>query len=327
MLVLGILLLLIALGLAAAFAVTWWLARRIEAENPPVGRFVEVGEGRRVHLVDLAPALPVPGAPAVLLLHGANVHLADMRVALGDRLARRFRVIIPDRPGQGWTDEGGPVFSDPGHQASLIRAAVRAVGVDRVIVVGHSLGGLIAIRYALDAPEMVAGLVLINPTTHPRPGGGRWFQRFAEVVIGPLMTRTILLPVSLATLGPLCARLFRPEPPTPDYAAATGLALGLTPRRFLDSLTEYSDLRDHLIALAPRYPDLTVDTVLVVGDADPVVPPAIHADVLAEVLRHRRIVRLPGAGHMAHHTHPAEITAEIERLTSESTAAAGAARR
>ncbi|NVO12736.1 MAG: alpha/beta hydrolase [Rhodoplanes sp.] len=317
MLALGFLLF-VAASLAVMAAVTWVFARVVEAKNPPVsppvGRFVDVGP-TRLHLVDLAPQTPPIGeAPAVLLLHGANVQLADMRLSLGDRLARRLRVIVPDRPGQGFSGEGGPVVSDPGHQVALIRTAVEALGAKKLIVVGHSLGGLIALRYVLDELPSVAGLVLINPTTHPRPGGLPWYQKAAEVVFGPLMIWTVLLPASLPMLDRLSARLFRPETPPPGWAARTGLALGLTPRRFHASMREYSDLRDHLTAIAPRYPDITVPTVIVLGEADPVVPPAIHGEVLAKVLPHGRVVRLPGAGHMAHHLHGEAIAAEIERL-------------
>ncbi|MFD2184074.1 hypothetical protein [Rhodoplanes azumiensis] len=108
MLVVGFLLLVAVVVLAASALLTWRLARTIEKENPPVGRLIEAGTAR-LHLVDLTPEHPPAGAsgardrPAVLLLHGANVQHTDMRVALGDRLARRLRVLLPDRPGQGWS--------------------------------------------------------------------------------------------------------------------------------------------------------------------------------------------------------------------------------
>lgn len=320
MLVLGSVLLIAVVVLAVSALLTWGLARTIEEENPPVGRFIDTGAAR-IHLVDLKPEQAPASAgaastapPAVLLLHGANVQHTDMRVALGDRLARRLRVLLPDRPGQGWSGEGGPEVSDPGHQVALIRSAVEKSGAGPLIVVGHSLGGLIALRYALDEPGAVKGLVLINPTTHPRPGGLPWFQRVAEVLfVGPLIW-TVLLPATLPMMDRLVARLFRPEPPTRDYAGRTALALALTPRRFRNSMTEYSDLRDHLVAVAPRYPDVTVPTVVVVAEADPIVPAAVHGEVLAKVLPRGRLVRIPGAGHMAHHRHAEIIAAEIERL-------------
>jgi pimeloyl-ACP methyl ester carboxylesterase len=249
-----------------------------------------------------------------LLLHGANLCLEDMRLALGERLASRIRVIIPDRPGQGYSAAGPGRVSSPAYQVTLIRALVRSLRAGPLIVVGHSLGGLIALRYALDDAEAVAALVLINPTTHPRPGGLPWFQRVAEVLIGPIATYTLLLPMSLAMLPRLTARMFRPEPAPPDYAEKSYLKLGLTPRRFSASLREYADLREQLAQHVPRYGAVTTPVVIFAGDADPVVPPAVHAEALAKALPQARLVRLPGAGHMAHHAHAEAIAEEIMRL-------------
>jgi pimeloyl-ACP methyl ester carboxylesterase len=250
----------------------------------------------------------------VLLLHGANLCLDDLQMSLGEPLSQRMRVIIPDRPGQGFSDPGpGPVGSAAYH-IKLLRGLIRELGTGPLIVVGHSFGGLIALRYALDTPGEVAGLVLINPTTHPRPEGLPWFQRAAGVLVGPLMVKTLLLPLSLGMLERLVTRMFRPEPPPPDYAARSRLTLGLTPTRFAASLQEYSELRDQLIALVPRYPEIKVPTLIVAGDADPVVPPKIHAEALARALPHAELMRIPGAGHLPHHAHAATIADAIERL-------------
>ena len=304
---------LVVVGLAAAFVASWLLSRAIEARTPPRGRFVSV-DGVRLHVVELPATAPSPDAPTVLLLHGANLCLDDLQMSLGEKLAQRLRVIIPDRPGQGFSEPGpGPVGSAAYH-VSLLRGLMRELGTGPLIVVGHSFGGLIALRYALDAPGEVAGLVLINPTTHPRPEGLPWFQRAAGVLIGPLMVKTLLLPLSLGMLQRLVTRMFRPEPPPPDYAARSRLTLGLTPPRFAASLQEYSELRDQLIALVPRYPEIKVPTLIVAGDADPVVPPKIHAEALARALPQAELMRIPGAGHLPHHAHAATIANAIERL-------------
>ncbi|ABE38705.1 alpha/beta hydrolase fold [Rhodopseudomonas palustris BisB5] len=309
-----LLVLAVAAVFAAAGAASWAMTRTLEARTPPRGVFVNAS-GVRLHALDLAPAQPLARpTPTVLLLHGANLCSEDMRMALGERLSQKLRVIIPDRPGQGYSATGtGPVAS-PAYQVSLLRELMRSLDAGPLIVVGHSFGGLIALRYALDNPDAVAGLVLINPTTHPRPAGLPLFQRVAGVLIGPLVTKTLLPPLSLAMMGRITARIFRPERPPPAYAETSRLALALTAKRFGASLEEYSGLRNQLIDHVPRYGGVSVPTVILAGSADPVVPPQIHAEALAKAVPQARLVRLAGAGHMAHHAHAEAIAAEIERL-------------
>ena len=84
-----------------------------------------------------------------------------MMLALGDKLAAKgFRVIAMDRPGLGWSDRpDGRDDADPTRQARLIRAALDHLGVASVIVVGHSLAGVLATHFALSHGEALAGLV------------------------------------------------------------------------------------------------------------------------------------------------------------------------
>src|SRR5262245_28785627 len=116
---------------------------RIERAHPPSGRFVKV-EGGRLHVVEIGPA----DGPPVVLLHGAATNLEDMRLALADRLAVRYRVILIDRPGHGWSDRpGGSADASPGRQAKLIHQALAQIGADRAILVAHSWASLLAIAY------------------------------------------------------------------------------------------------------------------------------------------------------------------------------------
>src|SRR5262245_10340771 len=87
--------------IAAAVIATRIIAARIEEENPPGGVFVPVAGGR-IHLYDLEPEGKAEGPP-ILLLHGATSNARDMQLALGSDLSRHRRVIIPDRPGHGWS--------------------------------------------------------------------------------------------------------------------------------------------------------------------------------------------------------------------------------
>ena len=298
---------LILLGVVVAMSVvaTAILSRAIEAANPPAGEFVRLGDVV-VHLLDTGGGDP-DETPALLVLHGANLDLRDMRLALGDSLAPRYRTIFVDRPGQGHSAVGRQDLLAPDSQVAVLRAAMKGQGVRRMIIVGHSLGGFVALRYALQHPEDVAGLVLVNPASHPRGSELPPRQKLAGRLLGPAMAWTCVVPLS----GLLCAmfarRLFRPEFAPADYAARGGLALGMTPRRLLASLAEYERLRAELARTAPLYPQVQAPTIIIAGAADAIVPPDMHAHKLADALPHARLIELPGAGHMAHHGHGAAI--------------------
>src|SRR3954452_7751338 len=88
--------------LAALMLATLVGCRLISGRHPPRGRFVETKAGR-LHVVELDP-LEDSGTERLplVLLHGGGANLEDLRLAIGERLRRRFRVILVDRPGSGW---------------------------------------------------------------------------------------------------------------------------------------------------------------------------------------------------------------------------------
>src|SRR5581483_2341873 len=111
--------------------------RHIEAAHPATGRFVPVNGGR-MHLVELGNA----AAPPLVLLHGAMVNLGDMQLALGERLAMNYRVILVDRPGHGWSERpDGTSDASPARQAELVHQALQLIGVENAVIVAHSWSG------------------------------------------------------------------------------------------------------------------------------------------------------------------------------------------
>lgn len=122
-----------AILLLVGAAATWIVACAIEARYPPLGRFIEVGQEAfrgRLHVVEAGPA-DRPPLGTVVLLHGASGNLADPMLALGRRLAERYRVVALDRPGHGWSDRiDGVLAAAPTRQAPSSRKlyAISACG-------------------------------------------------------------------------------------------------------------------------------------------------------------------------------------------------------
>lgn len=300
--------------LGAGAVVSFIGARLIERAYPPRGRFVDVG-GLHQHIAELGT--DKSGAP-VVLIHGAGCNLEDMRLALGERLAARHRVILVDRAGLGWSTRQGRHGSSPAYQAAMLREVLDRLAVERAAVVGHSWGGALAAAFALDHPERTAALVLLAPPLYPLLRHMTWlYTLFALPVAGWLYARTLALPLSLPFIGMALGSAFLPQLPPRGYVKRTAALLLLRPATFLANARDVADLKRNLAAHAARYPALAVPTVIIAGDRDLVVPPRPHALAFAAAVPQARLVVLPGIGHMLHHVAAERVVAEIEKLTGQ----------
>ena len=160
----------------------------IEEDKMDAGSSVVLQDGLTVHYKRAGHGM------VVLLLHGSGASLASFD-GVAARLSASFDVLRIDLPGFGRT---GP-RADRDYRieilASTVGQVMEVLGVSRYALVGHSLGGNIAWNLALDRPERIAGLVLINATGYPgkslpagmrlaqnpflRPLLRRWMPRFA----------------------------------------------------------------------------------------------------------------------------------------------------
>lgn len=104
---------------------------------------------------------PGPGRPTLLLIHGFANSLQSFRL-LAPRLADHYYVVAYDMPGFGLSAKPAPFDYGNASQARIAGELIRRLGLQNVVVGGHSLGGAIALRVAVSEPA-VAGLVLMNP--------------------------------------------------------------------------------------------------------------------------------------------------------------------
>ncbi len=298
----------VAVALAVVTLVGTWL---IERAHPPAGRLVDV-EGGKLHVVELGS----PDAPPVLLLHGASGNLRDMQLALGAALAARYRVILVDRPGHGWSDRPhGRADSSPLRQVQTIHQAVTALGVGRAVVLGHSWSGALATAYALAFPQDVAGLVLLAPVTHPWPGGvGRINHLAATPVIGPLLAHTIVLPSGYFLAPAGIVSVFAPLTPPDGYREKTAVNLLLRPSEFIANAQDLVDLKEFVRVQAPRYGDIRVPVVIISSDNDEIVSTDIHSRAIARQLPQGKLIVLPNVGHMVHYAAPDRVIEAVAEV-------------
>lgn len=301
--------------LAAGAVVTAVGTHLINRAHRPRGRFIDVG-GFRQHVVELGSA--AAGAPPVVLLHGAGANLEEMNLALGNILAARHRVILVDRPGFGFSVRRKSGGSSPAYQAAVLHAVLDRLGIERPIIVGHSWGGTLALAYALDFPNAVAGLVLVAPPTHPGVSSLRAINVALATPVGWLFAHTLALPFGAALIWPGSRTAFLPQRIPAYYVRNSAAMLVLRPPTLRNNWADVGRLNAELTRQAQRYGSLTTPTVVFAGDRDLLVPPAAHAEKLAAAAPCVKVTVLPGYGHMLHHGAADQIAAAVEEISGRS---------
>jgi pimeloyl-ACP methyl ester carboxylesterase len=124
-------------------------------------RLESQGESLEMAYMDIAPQ--TPNGRSVLLLHGKNFNGYYWESTAKTLLAAGYRVVIPDQIGFGKSSKPGRYQFSFQQLALNTRALLDHLGIRTASVVGHSMGGMLAARFALMFPERVEKLALINP--------------------------------------------------------------------------------------------------------------------------------------------------------------------
>jgi pimeloyl-ACP methyl ester carboxylesterase len=299
-----------ALIVGALVLFTAWTAFRVERALPPLGRFMEV-DGTRIHYLDQGEG------PAIVLVHGLGGQMRNFTHSLLNRLTNEFRVILFDRPGSGHSTRSRGTSAGLKAQGELIAKFIHALHLQRPLVVGHSLGGAVALATALDHPECVGGLVLISPLTHIEEAAPAPFRGLA---IGSRLVRwlaawTLATPLAILKGDEVLAFVFGPDTPPLDFAVKGGGLLGLRPGSFYSASTDMVAVNDDLPAMVPRYSSLNMPVSILFGTDDGILDYRSHGIALQDKLAGAELKLLPGRGHMLPVTAPDE-TAEWIRATA-----------
>jgi pimeloyl-ACP methyl ester carboxylesterase len=250
--------------------------------------------------------------PPVLLIHGmVNSSYHWREVAL--RLADSHTVIAPDLIGHGDSATPRGDYSLGAH-AAVIRDLLTAIGVDSATLVGHSLGGGVAMQFFWQFPQRVERLVLISSG-----GLGREVSpllRSAALPGASAALRVLAGRRSLAALGRVAAALDARGSGRGVYLRAVERALRPLERpgareAFLQTLRSVIDLQgQHVSATDRLYLLGPVPTLIVWGERDNTIP-VRHGRAAHEAIRHSRFETLPRAAHFPNLEDPAGLAAAI----------------
>jgi len=275
----------------------------------------------RIHGHDVGYRMGGEG-PAILLIHGMAGSSRTWREVL-PLLARDYTVIAPDLLGHG--ESAKPVGDySLGAFASGLRDFLSVLEVERMTVVGQSLGGGVAMQLAYQHPEICERLVLVGSG-----GLGRevsWILR-ALTMPGAELLMPILFPSFVGDLGNQVSRfLHRKGWRAPHLAETWRAYVSLTESEkrdaFMRTLRSVIDSRGQSVSARDRlYLAASLPTLIVWGDEDDIIPVA-HAYEAHKAIPDSRLEIFEGAGHFVHVQEPqrfAEILIDFIKTTKPGT--------
>ena len=242
------------------------------------------------------------GGPAVVFANslGTDLRLWDDTVAA---LPPEFDAVRYDKRGHGLSSAPAPPYTMADHARDLV-GLLDAQGIDRAVVCGISVGGMIALQAALDAPERIGGLVLMD-TGHKIGTADGWQQRIDTVMadgLGELADNIILgwLSEAYRARNPGAAQAWR------NMVARTPASHGYA--------GTCAALRD--TDLTPRLSEVRQPALVLCGSDDPSTPPALNRE-LAELLPSARYQEIAQTKHLPCIEKPAEVARLIAQFVQE----------
>jgi pimeloyl-ACP methyl ester carboxylesterase len=240
----------------------------------------------------------------VLLVHAIGLDHTSWE-PLVPHLAEDFRVAAVDLPGHGRSDK--PMDADYGLRsmgARLVRF-LDEIGWDDAILVGNSIGGGTALSAAVQAPERVRGLALLNSVGYRRglPAVGR----LAAVPLAPLVsayTPQVAMRLGLESVRGGWGSV------TPERCAACGSYFRDPEGRAAFFRTLRQLYGPDLDALARRYREIRAPTLVLHGERDPLIRLA-HAERLAREIPPAELVPIPRCGHFPQEECPEEVAGKL----------------
>ncbi|MDI3383261.1 pyrimidine utilization protein D [Xenophilus aerolatus] len=242
-----------------------------------------------------------PGAPSVLLSSGLGGSAGFWRPQIPALVGAGWRVVAYDQRGTGRSPADLPADYAIADMARDVAEVMDATGTARCHLVGHALGGLVGLQLALDAPERVAGLVLVNAWSQPNPHSARCFDaRLALLAAGGARAYVQAQPIFLYPA---------------DWAAAHAEQVQAEVEHAIEHFPGDANMRARIGALRAfdvdaRLHEVAAPTLVACAQDDVLVPWTMSLR-LAERLPRATLERSAHGGHAHSVTDPARFNAAL----------------
>ena len=326
-------------GLSVIGGVALALRNRLDANRvaPPIAAQPLQVDGRTVYVIDTGQQEAQPmqigkrkiyglkqETQTVVLLHGSSGSCADFEPMIPG-LAQRYRVVVPERPGMGWSDQPDEHRLAP--MTETVYQTLRLLQVERPILVGWSYGGAVALQMAVDHPDYASGLLLLAAVGPAWTSEGHHMETILKV--GKTLTWPVVGPVLAWTIAPLIGRLvadqdirgnFGPDVDriAPEYVQRA-TEIYTRPNIMRAMFLEIANMGEDLRLFEGRIGSIGVPTMVVSAELDTNVPPRVGV-ALAEAIPGAQHVLMTGTAH----GFPASRPEEAIRLVDEMVAQVGA---
>jgi pimeloyl-ACP methyl ester carboxylesterase len=282
-------------------------------------RYVLAGE-TRLHYIDHGQGQPV------VLIHGNAGDLRDFNFGTLDLLAGHYRALAFDLPGHGHSKVSRKNGGTLQEQAKALHQALRLIGVENPILVGHSWGGAVALAYVLLYPEDVAALVLLAPAaysdhSHDAPRAAFLLR---APVLGELCLGLIKPFWGKKLLRDALKKAFSPDHVPHDYFKSATAWLGR--EQIKTFIKNDATLNAGLQDLSSQYQKIRAPVIIVTGDSDLMVSPQQNAFQLYRTIGHAQLVVIPRTGHQIPQTRPQAVLQAVDLAAAGSAIFGGEAK-
>ena len=289
------------------------ITQKIKHSIPKFGK-TTVLEDAEIHWYETGQGRPI------IMLHGLAGNLRNFTYALSERLDQDYRVIAIDRAGCGWSKRSKPEIATLQEQARIIAQFIDKEQIDKPLIVGHSLGGAIALALALEYNNKISGLALICPATQTVdkvPDIFR-FLNISNRLLRFFLAHTFSSLFGILTRKDTFEIAFSPEPVSENFSIKGGGDLALSSKAFIKTSEDLVFALSSAPLLVGREKELDVPTKTLFGEKDEILDVKLHGEKFAE-LSGTQIKVLAGKGHMLPLTQPKECSTFIRSMMDETT--------